>query len=644
MASDRDMIIATAGHIDHGKTSLVRALTGVDTDRLKEEKARGISIELGFAYAPVNGGAPLGIIDVPGHERLIHTMVAGASGIDFALLVVAADDGVMPQTREHLDILELLGIRRGAVALTKIDRVDEARLTGARMEIRALLARTGLAEAPIFAVKATDPENAGICALRSHLQAVAVSSGESCDQRLFRLAVDRVFTLSGQGTIVTGTLFSGAIRTGDTVHVMPSGRAARVRSLHAQNQPAASGRMGQRCALNLAGVTLEEVHRGDWLADPRALAPTVRMDVDLTLLSPSIREPPVTLTAWTPVHVHHGTAHQLGHVVPLQARAITCGASALAQLVFEKPLCATPGDRFILRNAQATRTIGGGRVLDPSAPARRRRSAERLSWLSALQAFVTGSGTTALLKSAPAGIELADLLRLTGRAPEHLDLPPEAITVEARGRRFVIDRLHWERLADRAINALAQFHERAPDEPGPDASRLRRIAAPEISEALWQGRLEGLLSEGRLTRKGAWLSLPQHVVVLCEEDEQLLSRLQEIINAGGFDPPWVRDLADAVQHPEPRVRDLLRRSASLGRLYQVVPDLFYGEERLEQLAGILEGLARAQGGAVRAASFRDAVGLGRKRTIQILEFFDRVGYTRRLHDAHVPRRPGPWIR
>src|SRR5580700_4389708 len=345
------MIIGTAGHIDHGKTTLVRAHTGVDTDRLKEEKARGISIELGYAYTPLANGEVLGFIDVPGHERLVHTMVAGACGIDFALLVVAADDGVMPQTREHVAILELLGVAQGAVALTKIDRVDRERLGEVDAQVKAMLATTALKAAPLFALDATAADHPGTSALRHHLQQMAAQTRARGDQGLFRLAVDRVFTLAGHGTVVTGTVFSGQVRAGDTVAVMPQGLAARVRSIHAQNRAAEVGRAGERCALNLAALDKSAISRGDWLADPRALAPSTRIDVLLTLLADSGAQ----LQSWSPLHVHLGTTHRLAHVVPLTAQGLAAGESARAQLVFDTPLCAVPGDRLIVRDAQGRR-------------------------------------------------------------------------------------------------------------------------------------------------------------------------------------------------------------------------------------------------------------------------------------------------
>jgi selenocysteine-specific elongation factor len=629
------MIIGTAGHIDHGKTTLVRALTGVDTDRLKEEKARGISIELGYAYSslaggPLAGGEVLGFIDVPGHERLVHTMVAGACGIDFALLVVAADDGVMPQTREHLAILGLLGVSNGAVALTKVDRVGEERLHAVKTEIAATLASTALSAAPVFALNATVPDDPGTESLRQHLHATAARFPMRRAQGLFRLAVDRVFTLPGHGTVVTGTVFSGEIAVGDTVSVMPSGVSVRVRSIHAQNRASDMGRAGQRCALNLAGIETSQIARGNWLAAPEAFTPTTRLDVALRLLSGG---DPSRLTSWTPLHVHLGTWHRVGHVVPLESTRV--------QLVFDTPICATPGDRFIVRDAQAIHTVGGGVVLDPFAPSRRRRSDERLRRLDALEKWVTGEGVASLLENAPHGLRLSELVQLTGLAAGTIPLPPGTVTVESPHERFVLDPAHWSALRQRATHALREFHAQVPDDPGPDIGRLRRIALPDFPDALWRALITALVQEGVIVRSGPWLHLPQHRVALSEADQVLVRKLHPLIATGRFNPPWVRDLAVVSREPEERVREVLRKSVTQGAVYQVVRDLFYDRECIGELATIIDQLAREHG-AVDAARYRDALGLGRKRTIQILEFFDRVGYTRRVKDSHVLRPDSCW--
>jgi len=630
------MIIGTAGHIDHGKTSLVRALTGIDTDRLKEEKERGISIQLGYAYAPVSGSEILGFIDVPGHERLVHTMVAGAGGIDFALLVVAADDGVMPQTREHLNILELLGVRSGAVALSKIDRVDQARSLAVAAQIRALLAPTSLHDAPLFTLNAAVTDDPGVAALRAHLMSIAANWPMRSEAGLFRLAVDRVFTLPGRGTVATGTALAGRIHVGDTVTVMPSGAPVRVRSIHAQNRECESGRAGQRCALNLTGIDRTALTRGDWLADPRALHASTRLDVQLRWLSGSAR-----LANRAVLHVHVGTARRVARVMLLEVNELTAGGSARAQLVFDSPVCSVAGDVFIARDAQARHTVGGGVVIDPDAPARRQRSPARLAYLTAVQRMLRGEGMLPLLENSPQGIELQQLVRLCGLAPEHMTLPPQALIVGPAGRGAMILDAHWRSLGQRALEALRRFHQQQPDEPGIDRARLRRISAPTIADPIWRALIDELVQRQLLQQSECWLHLPEHRVSLSERERELAQKLQSALAAGGFDPPWVRELAHAVPTDEEEVRRVLRKSAVLGEVYEVVRDLFYHRDSIRALARQLHSLYQ-QHGFVEAADYRDSIGLGRKRTIQVLEFFDRVGYTRRTPRGRVLRADSSW--
>jgi len=632
------MIVGTAGHIDHGKTTLVRALTGVDTDRLKEEKARGISIELGYAYTPLENGDVLGFIDVPGHERLVHTMAAGASGIDFGLLVVAADDGVMPQTREHLAILSLLGIRRGAVAVTKADRADAARLAQVQDEVAMLVDGTFLSGMPVFPVNAAAPDTPGVAALRAYLHGMAQDTARRRADGLFRLAVDRVFTLAGHGTVVTGTVHGGTVRAGDDgrdLRLMPAGKPVRVRSIHAQNRPAEAGAAGQRCALNLGGLARDEVGRGDWIADARCFTPSRNIDVELSLL-PSADAP---LRAWTPLHVHLGAAHHLAHAVPLAPEPLAPGQTGRLQLVFDQAVCAMPGDRCIVRNAQANRTVGGGVVLDPNAPDRKRRSPQRLAWLQAVSGMLAGEGVAALLRQAPFGLDENALARQAGAGMDDFQPPGDALWVQARGgARTLILRSFWTALADRVEQALEAFHQRWPDEPGLDAARLRRVAAPTLPEGLWTALREDLTGQGRILRNGPWLHRPGHAATLSAAERALAERVLALLHEGGFDPPWVRDLARGQNLPEDELRQLLRKLVRQGQVYQVVRDLFYHREQVAALAGLVSSLDGGQG--VGAAQFRDATGLGRKRAIQILEFFDRSGYTRRLRDRHVPRGDG----
>ena len=665
------MIIGTAGHIDHGKTTLVRALTGVDTDRLKEEKERGISIELGYAYAPLPGGGVLGIIDVPGHEKFVHTMAAGAVGIDHALLVVAADDGVMPQTREHLDIVLLLGVRHASVALTKSDRVPPERLAQVRADIAALLAPTALAGAPVFATAATQADNAGVAALRTHLHSVALKQPARAQGDLFRLAVDRVFTLPGQGTVVTGTVFGGQVQVGDSLVHSASGQAVRVRSIHAQNQASAQGVAGQRCALNLAGIARDAIHRGDWIADARVLHASCRIDVRLRLLPGAPR-----MAQWTPVHVHLGTGHHTAHVALLGGTHIEPGSEVRAQLVLGSvALHTVPGDRLIVRNAQASRTVGGGTVLDPFAPARKRRSAERMQALDALERLAQQGDASAVVAQAPHGIAQSQLVRLAGRLLQPGDLPPGTLQLPlGQGDVLLLGAARWQQLRAQVLDGLQRFHAQSGDEPGVNAARLRRIALPGLQQgaahgALWRGLLNALLQDGALAQSGAWLHLPGHRVQLSAAEDRLAQLLLPALQAGHFDPPWVRDLARDTQAGEEPVRQLLRKLARQGVVFQPVKDLFYAAPAMDALAALLRmlaaqaaavgaaegadgmegmngvGSASVEGGAaaaVEAHAFRDATGLGRKRAIQILEFFNRIGYTRRVPGGHLLRPDAQW--
>jgi selenocysteine-specific elongation factor len=632
------MIVGTAGHIDHGKTTLIRALTGVDTDRLKEEKARGISIELGYAYIPRPDGEILGFIDVPGHERLIHTMLAGACGIDCALVAVAADDGVMPQTREHVAILDLLGIGDAAVALTKTDRVEPPRVRAVADEVARLLAPTALRAAPIFEVNAIADRDPGVAALATYLATLSQALPRRTAAGLFRLAIDRMFTLAGHGTVVTGTAFSGCIAAGDRATLLPAGVEVRVRSIHAQNRPADTGAAGQRLALNLAGIEPQQIRRGDWLADPRGLEPTMRIDARLTLLGGE-----ASLGTWAPVHVHVGASHRTAHVVPLE-QAPAPGKAGRVQIVFDALACGAPGDRFVLRNAQANRTIGGGVLLDPRAPARRRRSPARTQYLDAVERMLAERTVAPLIATAPWGLSLEELTLATAMPVDPERRPAGTRFVNTGNRpdqQFLIDETDWQAGRERVLAALGDFHAAAVDEPGPDAARLRRIAAPTTAPALWRALVEELITEGLVRRQGAWLQLPGHAASLSAREHEAAERLEPLLMAGGFDPPWVRDLAAQTGEPENRIRQLLLALGREGRAHQVVHDLFYPQATLSSLASILAVLV-GQEGSIQASRFRDAISIGRKRAIQILEFFDRVGYTRRMGNERVLREGSGW--
>ena len=622
------MIVGTAGHIDHGKTTLVQALTGVDTDRLPEEKQRGISIALGYAFLDAPGGGRIGFIDVPGHERLVHTMVAGASGIDYALLLVAADDGPMPQTREHLAVLALLGIARGAVVITKADRADAARIDAVRAEMRALLAGTPLAQAPVLAVSAHSGE--GIEALRALLfEADAQQPAARADDDAlgFRLAIDRAFTLAGAGTVVTGTVHAGQLHAGEELALVPGSQQARARSLHAQNRPVASAHAGQRCAVALPGLAREDAARGQWLTHPAVALATDRLDARLMLWQGEARP----LRSGARVLAHIGAAQVAASVAVLDTEVLAPGASALVQLVLHAPVGAWHGERVLLRDAAASRTLAGGRVLDPFAPTRYRRTPQRLAELAALELSGSAARLAALLAAAPQGVDLRRFARAQGLLQWPRSALPESALVNDG---MALGAEHAEGFTAAALAALQAFHERQPDELGPDTARLRRLAAPRLPMPLWQALLARLGERGLLAQRGACVLLPSHGAQLSATETRIAQKVAPALDQAGFEGAWARDLARDAGEPEPLVRTTLARLARRGELHQIVKDLFYPPASMQRLATIAREVGAAHEGDVLAAAFRDATGLGRKRAIQILEYFDRIGLTRRIGDTH----------
>ncbi|MBT0780240.1 selenocysteine-specific translation elongation factor [Paracoccus sp. pheM1] len=622
------MIVGTAGHIDHGKSALVRALTGIETDRLAEEKARGITIELGFAYADLGGGAVTGFVDVPGHEKFVHTMLAGAGGIDLALLVVAADDGIMPQTREHLAILDLLGISRGMVALTKSDLAPPARIAALSAQIAELLAPTGLAGAPVFPVSSLT--GAGIDALRAALVRAEAQTAARAAEARFRMAIDRSFTLAGTGTVVTGTVLSGRVAPGDQIAISPTGLPARVRAVHAQNRKAEAGLAGQRCALNLAGegVTRDAIHRGDVALDPALHAPTQRIDVSLRVLGTE----PKPLATWFPARLHLGAAETGARIVPLQG-PLAPGEEGLAQLVLDRSLAATLGERFILRDVSARRTIGGGRLIDLRAPARHRARPERLAVLRAMALPDPADALTALAGAAL--IDLDGFARDRALAPAQLDRAIAASGIAiVPGTRQALGPDRLAALRRQMQAELAAFHAENADLQGLGREKLRLMLDPRLPKPDFAAFLRAEAAAGRIALDGAFIRLPGHLPRLAPEDEALLERiLPQLAGEDRFRPPRVRDFAHAFGAEEPEVRRILRMAARQGRIDQIAHDHFFARATTVEMVGIIRDLAAASAdGWFTAPAFRDRVRNGRKVAIQILDFFDRLGLTLRRGD------------
>lgn len=639
------MIIGTAGHIDHGKSSLMQALTGVHTDRLPEEKRRGISIELGYAFLPTPDGRSLAFVDVPGHEKLIHTMVSGATGMNHALLLIAADDGVMPQTREHFAILSVLGVPSLWVVVTKIDLVDAARLQEVHQQVDELLAGSAFENTPRFPVSSVRGE--GIPALRTALMALPLAA-RTHSQSAFRMAVDRSFSLNGVGTVIAGSVQSGCLDVDTEVAIIDGStvRTARVRGLHAQNTKVTQAQASDRCAINLANLNRDECPRGSWVVAPGVVQHSQRVDVSLTLW----RDEDKALRSGTWVHVHLGTQDCLATVAILQstlADQLQAGEQGMVQLVFKQPVSMWWGDRFLIRDTSASRTLGGGRVLDPQAPARYRRTDQRLAVLSALACADPAERLLAVVNQQGEGLSLDDWLVYQGLQSQAFEdwmaVQPGLSTSICRVGRTA-QRLGWglspaamDRLWARTQLELQAFHDKHPDELGPDLARLRRMCAPRLDLNLWQALVNTWIADERLCRKGAHLHLPEHAFRLSESDRRISEKALPLLRNGKFDPPWVRDVAAVIGEQELMVRVVFSRLASQGLLYPVVKDLFYPHDTLAALAAIARQLGESEG-EIQAARFRDLTGLGRKRAIQILEFFDRVGLLRRSKDRHLLRR------
>ena len=629
------MIVATAGHIDHGKTVLVKALTGVDTDRLPEEKRRGLSIDLGFAYAPVTGAPVLGFVDVPGHERFVRNMIAGVTGIDFALLVIAADDGPMPQTDEHLAILDLLGVARGAVALSKIDRVSEARVAEVKQEIEILVAGTGLADAPVFPVSGITGD--GIGALRRHLDDTARAVGQRAARGHFRLAIDRSFTMPGAGLVVTGAVFSGSVRTGDGLIVSPAGIPVRVRGIHAQNRQAEQGAAGQRCALNIAGAGLRnaEVKRGAWLVADAVHAPTTRFDARVRLLPGEAK----ALRHWTPVHVHIGAADVPGRVAVLETGPIAPGGDGLVQLVLDQPVGALHGDRFILRDQSAWRTIAGGRVIDPFAAARGRARPERLQVLAAFERATAADALAGLLELLPLGVDLGGFARSRNLLPQDADALHRRVPMR-RMAAVALSEAHWEKLQNDTLAALARGHEHAPGRGGLEDATLRRALSPRLPAEVFEAVAAALVDAGKVVRDGANLRLPEHRAVLAPKDAALWQRVQPLLDDAGLRPPSVAEIAGDLSLARQETERLLVRAGRIGLVIRVADNRFYTPDALLELGRIAEGLANdAPNGMFSAAALRDRTGIGRNLAIEIVEYFDRAGFTRRSGNVRRVLKP-----
>jgi len=638
--SAHSLIVATAGHVDHGKSSLVKALTGRDTDTLQEEIARGLTINLGYAYSRCErpGRAPLwlGFVDVPGHRDFINNMLAGVAAVEAALLVVAADDGIMPQTREHLDILNLLGIDRAVVALSKIDRCPDTRTQTVSGEIRALLAETALTNAPIVPVSSHD--GSGIEALREALMALSADRDDPApgSEQYFRFLVDRSFTVRGAGTVVTGTAVAGHAAVGDSLTHSDSGESCRIRGIRLHDQTLQSIQAGQRAALNVT-LAQDAVGRGDWLSDAPRHRPAPRFDASLRLLQ---RE--MAPQSGTQYHLYVGATHRLARL-----RLLSRDDCPLVQVNCDEPVHVFHGDRFIVRDPADQFTLAGGRVLDRLVPARRRASPERLQALAA-QTESPVNCLRQLLRVPPGLIDLARFAvnrNLTeaalARVVDELEsTTPGVVRLEAPdGPAFLLSGDTLEAWRQAVTAWLEEFHRRHPAKQGVADSQLCAADLCDGAVQACHAAIAYWLREGVLQRSGSLLHLPGHRPRLGEAESQFMTRIRPLLAEAGRVPPRTRELVESTGIPLGRLEKLLRELTRSGHLVQVADNRHFLPETLIELAEFTQQLAEETGRArgFTVIQFRDASGIGRNLCIEILEYFDRAGFTRRQDNVRLIR-------
>ena len=634
------MIIATSGHIDHGKTLLVKALTGIDTDRLPEEKNRGISIDLGYAYHKLDDEKVLGFVDVPGHEKFVRNMLAGVTGIDYALLVIAADDGPMPQTEEHLSILDLLGVSKGAVAITKIDRVEPKRIDEVITLTEILLDGTSLEGAEIFPVSAIS--RLGLNGLWTHLKNLEMGFNNDRRKGNFRLAIDRRFTVPGAGLVVTGNVFSGKVQIGDKLTLSPAGTEARVRGIHAQNLNADSGGFGQRCALNITGPNLQKVtiRRGDWLLDEKLHAPTRRFDTRIKLLKSELR----ALKHWTPVHLHIGAIDVNARVALLDGKEIAPGSSGYVQMVLDRPIGTLHGDRLILRDQSARRTIAGGKVIDPFAPARGRSKPERLATIAAMEVGEPEASITSLLKTSSEDINLSKFtLSRNMKIEDTVKLCSniEIVVSEVEKERWGFNVNRWKSYSENILNILERRHREKPDEPGLAENNVRTSLSPKPSLPLFKAIISLLAADNKILITNKKLRLPGHQASFSTQDKKLWFQIRQNMEEEFRKPLSLHELAIIIGISANKLIAFMRRAAGLGFVIQVAKNRYLLPEAVKELATIVEALATEDN--ITPAEFRNQSKIGRNMAVEILEFFDKSGLTKRDGNSRKIIKPAKEI-
>ncbi len=638
----KHLIAGTAGHIDHGKTTLIRALTGINTDRLKEEQERGITIELGFAHLTLPSGATLGIVDVPGHEKFVRHMVAGAAGIDMVMLVIAADEGIMPQTREHLDICRMLDIRQGLVVLTKKDMVDAEWLRMVADEVKAFTTGTFLEGAAVIPVSGTTGE--GLPQLVAALETLVELVQPRPPWGIFRMPVDRVFTMKGFGTVVTGTTVSGRVAVGEPVSVYPRGLETRVRGLQVHNAAVEAAEAGFRTAVNLQGVEKDQVERGDVVGHPGQLVPSYIMDVRLHLL-PSAPKP---LASRARVRFHLGTSEILARVHLLEDRELAPGHQALAQIRLEKPTVALARDRFVVRSYSPSFTVGGGAVIDPAADKYFRRRKAVAAIIAKLRSLEKGSPPEAILAALQHGGPAGETLSVLSRSLNLDENTVAQLLAELTASGAVLRTgsgpqdpfLHagvFQSLKESAVTLLEKFHRESPLKPGLSREELKTKLPRNLHPKALASLMEGLERDGLTAHVGQAVRLASYRVRLDPGQQALRDRLEEALRKAGLAVPSPAELSVQVRADLKAVTGLLEMMANEGTLVKIHEDIYLHGDALRKLTADIEAHFSANA-ELTVGHFKEMTSLSRKYTIPILEWFDRHGVTLRVGDKRMLKK------
>ncbi len=632
-----NLIIGTAGHVDHGKTMLIKALTGIDTDRLKAEKERGISIELGYAFCRLPSGRRAGIVDVPGHERFIKNMLAGVGGIDLVLLVIAADEGVMPQTREHLNIIELLQIKQGVVALTKVDLVDEEFLELVREEVRDFLQHTSLKNAPLVEVSSVTGK--GLKELLAAIDQAAAQVKEKPAAGPVRLPVDRAFSITGFGTVVTGTLWSGVIRVNDVLEIMPRGKEARVRSLQVHGEKVAEARAGQRVAVNIPGVEVTEVERGSVLVQKGAFLLSNRMDVHLFLL----KDAPKALRHRSRVRFYLGTAEILGRVLLLDREELPPGQTAYGQLLLEEPTVAARGDRFILRSYSPMHTIGGGAIIDPAAQRHKRGRKEVIEALAAREKGDPEELVLGILKAGKNKLWTVEEMKAAGLSGEELAGVLSRLAARGQVQKIEIDHEEhfvcaevYQRWGQELKSLLATYHQEHPLREGLPREELRSRLFSALNSRQMQSLLGVMEKQGIVRLAAQTVALPDFSPYLDGRQQKILAQIEKAYKEGGFSPPRWAEVAGLAGLEAEEAQELLQYCLRRAILVKVADDLYFHADAVEEAKKLLRDFLAEQG-EITVGEARDIWRTSRKYALPLLEYFDRTKVTRRIGDKRVAK-------